>query len=143
VDENGISPEARVGRRGEQKRRWDEAARHRCACGALIWAKDDRCRTCYDAERRAARDLRRAMIADLWGRGATRRTIADAIGTTPGTIGVEVIRMRHDGWDLAKRGPFGQPQHSPSPSPGPGPAHPEPAPPSPRTSPLPTPSQAR
>jgi hypothetical protein len=143
VDENGISPEARVGRRGEQKRRWDEAARHRCACGALIWAKDDRCRTCYDAERRAARDLRRAMIADLWGRGATRRTIAAAIGTTPGTIGVEVIRMRHDGWDLAKRGPFGQPQHSPSLSPRPGPAHRKPPRPGPLPTPLPTPSQAR
>lgn len=47
---------------------------------------------------------KRATIFALWRDGATIAEIAAALDTTPGTIGVEMSRMRLLGWSLPRRG---------------------------------------
>jgi len=97
----------------EASRRWkrehpEEAARHcyeTCACGNRMARQRDRCRECWRAEQIAARDLRRSLIADLWESGATAEEIAFAIGSTRGSISVEVSHMRSDGWKLRRGRP--------------------------------------
>jgi hypothetical protein len=39
----------------------------------------------------------------LWHGGATVAEIADELGTTPGTVGVAMVRMRKEGWPLPYR----------------------------------------
>ena len=94
----------RRGARGEKKRQWDQENRKVCACGRRTGdSQTERCNVCARAEKRAGRDLRRQMIAELWGEGASLKGIADALGTTPRTVGVEMARMRADGWALPYR----------------------------------------
>lgn len=58
-----------------------------------------RCGSCVSAEATEKRE----QIAAMWTEGKTIPAIAEAIGTTPDTIGVEMCRMRADGWDLPYR----------------------------------------
>lgn len=53
-----------------------------------------------DMVRRVAKCQR---IVALWHDGRTIRQIAAALDTTPGTIGVEITRMRREGWDVPYR----------------------------------------
>jgi hypothetical protein len=53
---------------------------------------------------RAATNTRRSEIRRLWLRGASAREIAEDLGSTAKSIGVEITRMRRDGWDLPYRG---------------------------------------
>jgi transposase len=48
---------------------------------------------------------KRERIAELWHQGASTTQIAAEIGTTAGTVRVEIARMREDGWDLPYRRP--------------------------------------
>jgi transposase len=61
---------------------------------------------CRDCRRRLiheARVARRGRIGEMWRAGASRRAIAAALQSTPQSIGVEIARMRGDGWDLPYR----------------------------------------
>lgn len=49
------------------------------------------------------REARREQIAALWDDGHDVVAIAEALGSTKGSIGVEMTLMRHDGWDLPYR----------------------------------------
>ena len=94
--------EVRLGRRAEQKRRWDnENGRDRCACGAMSWGT--RCRRCADRERREGRLAKRREIQRRWLAGEPVAAIAAALRTSPGAIGVEMARMRAEGWELPHR----------------------------------------
>lgn len=73
----------------------DHALRHPCpTCGSPTSL--DQCRSC----RQMARCER---IAALWRGGASLRGIAAELNTTPGSISVEMARMRADGWSLPRR----------------------------------------
>lgn len=80
-----VSPEARVGRRAHQKRRWD--------------------RENYvpSTARRDSRDARYRRIQDLWAGGYLLTEIADELETTKGTVADAMQRMRREGWDLPYR----------------------------------------
>jgi DNA-binding transcriptional ArsR family regulator len=55
------------------------------------------------AETQAARQARWARIRKLWGEGYTVPEIADEIGKTPGSVGLEISKMRAAGLDLRYR----------------------------------------
>jgi hypothetical protein len=56
----------------------------------------------------AARAQRRKeRIQALWLAGFSYREIADDLGSTVGSIKAEVVRMRHDGWEMPRRRPGG------------------------------------
>lgn len=58
------------------------------------------------ARGRAKAEPRRQRIVAMWHEGCTLREIADALGTTPESIGVTVVKLRREGWDLPyRRGP--------------------------------------
>jgi hypothetical protein len=46
---------------------------------------------------------KRARIYEMWHAGTKMDEIAAALGTTRGTISVQLSRMRHCGWDLPLR----------------------------------------
>ena len=52
---------------------------------------------------RARLERRRELIADLWTEELTCAQIADVLETTPGSVSVEVARMRALGYDLPGR----------------------------------------
>lgn len=105
----------------ERKRRWEKAHRLPCPnCGAPMAAgtmkadgspaqrvkRNGRvrlCRECRRAEQRGGRSARRAEIQRLWDSGLMIREIAEELDTTSNTIGVEMARMRKDGWKLEYR----------------------------------------
>lgn len=101
--EQTVSPERRIGRRADQKRRWDRENGGTCACGARRKWNARQCKSCRNRDKREGRERRRRAIAEMWERGASCRQIAAAMDSTPGSINVEVQRMRADGWDLAFR----------------------------------------
>lgn len=107
-----MSEERRIDKRGEQKRAWDEAHRLMCeVCGtptgmhaASPEGRHPRCaQHSFQRERAAAK---RARIVELWGQGLPVAEIAEAVGTTKGTINVEIVRMRGLGYDLPYRRPL-------------------------------------
>lgn len=72
-----VNPEARVGRRGEQKRRWDrENSTGKCACGRPRARSANRCQECIDLERREHRET----VEALWAEGATTVEIRESLG---------------------------------------------------------------
>jgi hypothetical protein len=99
--------EKRIGRRGDQKRRWDRDNRERCRCGEPMW-QADRCRECFERERDDATFARRQTIAGLFNDGASLKAIAEFMDSTVASIGVELVRMRRDGWNVPPRGPGGR-----------------------------------
>lgn len=46
---------------------------------------------------------RREFIARRWSEGALTREIAVELGSTKAAVGVQIARMRADGWDLPHR----------------------------------------
>jgi transposase len=46
---------------------------------------------------------RRRRVQQLWAEGKTQGEIAEAVGTTEGTISVLMFTMRREGWDLPYR----------------------------------------
>lgn len=93
-----------MGVRGEHKRQADEKAKRPCPrCGTPIWAHADLCRPCWAEQQHAAVWRRRNAIQERWMAGESIRQIASAIGSTPNSVGVEMARMRADGWELPFR----------------------------------------
>jgi hypothetical protein len=79
-------------------------------CGAQRSRRGSRsglCQQCAGSDREAARDTRRARIAELWEAGASYRAIGEALGAPWQSIQVELVRMRRDGWTVHLRGPRG------------------------------------
>ena len=52
---------------------------------------------------RTRADARRVEIQRLWSEGASLKTIGVALDSTSNSVGVEIARMRADGWDLPHR----------------------------------------
>src|ERR1035441_5884475 len=106
IDPNALVGEKRVGRRGEQKRRWEADNRHPCSgdgCENLVAHHRARCWSCYFADEHEGRDVRRREIQRLWHDGETVREIAVALDSTPRSIQVALHGMRADGWDVPYR----------------------------------------
>jgi hypothetical protein len=106
IDPNALVGEKRVGRHGEQKRRWDADNRHPCSedgCENLVEHRRTRCRSCYVADQHESRDVRRREIQRLWHDGETLREIAVALDTTVNSLGATMCGMRADGWDVPYR----------------------------------------
>jgi DNA-directed RNA polymerase specialized sigma24 family protein len=95
-----------------EKARWwreytdDPENRKRCpACGGpthLYVVQSENpgiCRSCVVARK----ERRRAGIVEGWGEGLTLRAIAARLGSTPESVGVEMVRMRAEGYDLPRR----------------------------------------
>jgi transposase len=91
-------------KRRESRREWNRAHMHApCPlCGGPMSrnkAAGDRCAKC----REIAEHARRSCIQDMWLDGHTMSEIADALGTTLESLGVTMVRMRKQGWDLPYR----------------------------------------
>ena len=88
----------------ERKRRRRERRENRqpCPeCGRLMGmgSRGTKCQKCVDEERAfKTRDLQ-----IRWNRGDTVHDIAEAMGTTPGTVYSLVARARKNGWDMDHR----------------------------------------
>ena len=97
LPEQSYSPEARVGKRAEQKRKWDSEHRYKpCPrCGAPRSRDKQMCLRCRTAERRRLQPL----IERLWAEGQTIREIRAATGVSAFTPGP----YRKDGWNLPYR----------------------------------------
>lgn len=98
--------EKRVGVRAEQKRRWDEEARHPCAtvgCEKTVAYNRTRCMACRAAADRERRDERRREIQRRWQRGESLKGIARALGTSANSIQAAIYGMRRDDWDVPYR----------------------------------------
>lgn len=57
------------------------------------------CRPCLDA----AREEKRTQIVNLWSQGCSTGEIARAVGTTQGSLSVQIHTMRNLGYDLPYR----------------------------------------
>src|SRR5213596_2235281 len=105
--EGSIDPRSdrRIGKRGEQKRRWDNENLHSrlCPCGARIWNKAERCRPCTDKAKREARDVRYREIESRWLAGESLRQIGAAVGMHSKTVGFHITTMRQEGWNVPYR----------------------------------------
>lgn len=98
-----MSAETRVGKRAEQKRRWDRDNRDHCACGAIKWRKHERCRSCEDERRVGLALERRREVQRRWLEGQTLIEIASAMDTTVNALATLMVHMRQAGWDLPYR----------------------------------------
>lgn len=80
--------EKRVGRRAEQKRRWDRENRRRCVdCGGLTGGRTHaRCRPCHDQLLAHQAALSIDAFRDLWNEGVLMRAIAERLGTTLNSV---------------------------------------------------------
>lgn len=90
--------------RNEQKRKWDrDHYRGRCeTCGA--WTSRREYKRCpLHADVAIAAEERREEIVDRWAAGETMLEIAAALGTTKGSLSVDITRMRKAGYDLPYR----------------------------------------
>lgn len=97
-----MSGERRVGKRAEQKRRWDLENRRVCACGELAW--HERCDKCRKADVRRERDLRFRAIELAWNDGLSMKEIAALLGTSVNSLSVSFAAMRkEDRWNVPHR----------------------------------------
>jgi biotin operon repressor len=105
IDPDRLVGEKRVGRRGEQKRRWDKENRQPCSdgCGKFVWHGATRCLDCRIAADHEKSIARRREIQRRWSSGETRKEIATALGSTKNAIGTAISSMRQEGWDVPYR----------------------------------------
>lgn len=97
--------------RGPYKRAHRNNARRQCPeCGQPMGAGTgyqgngvELCRDCWTAKNSRQRHERCARIQAMWLAGKTLREIAEALDSTPGSIGVTIVRMRQKGWDVPYR----------------------------------------
>lgn len=57
------------------------------------------CETCILAGRR----LRESLIVEWWAEGHSIKKIAELLGATPGSVGVQIVNMRAAGFDIPYR----------------------------------------
>lgn len=70
-----------------------------CECGGFTRPGEP----CGICQIHAGAERRRERIARLWRQDLTAPEIAAIIGSTANSVGVEITRMRADGWDLPFR----------------------------------------
>jgi len=95
----GVTPEMRIGRRAEQRRRRYRENLLKCECGQLRTREADRCMDC----RREERDARWRLIQAWWAEGLSMNAIVKRLGWTRGTLSSQLNRMRKEGWDVPYR----------------------------------------
>ncbi len=61
------------------------------------------CHDCRHDVRAIGRAMRQERIAEMWGAGYARATIAQALDSTDNAISVEMAYMRQHGWALPRR----------------------------------------
>lgn len=89
------NPEARVGARAEQKRRWDDENLYdRCSCGRRKAARNELCNECRFATRKAEHEARLERIADLYDAGASLKSIAAEFRTSNVFMEIDELRKR-------------------------------------------------
>jgi hypothetical protein len=108
---SATTPEQRVGKRGEQKRRWDrENNRGECEiCGAATWKLANRCGRHDVQHDRAWR--RKREIVQRYKAGESLRQIGEAVGSTANAVQADISRWRSAGDDIPYRysvGPDGR-----------------------------------
>lgn len=86
-----------------RKKHWDETPVPCSNCGRPHDRKTSLCEECSRAFIARAKRLRAEDIAALWREGRTLQEIANLLGTTKGAVGVAVVKLRAEGWDLPYR----------------------------------------
>lgn len=95
---NSYLGELRYGRRAEQKRRADLAAKHPCEdCGQLVWRNARVCVACHNARCAAHTGPRRREIEQRWLSGESTTQIGAAIDLTAAQVAREMQLMRATG----------------------------------------------
>ena len=92
--------ERRIGKRAEQKRRWDRENRSRCKCGAFMSRGRDRCLDCYQQERAESQFARWDRIAALSNEGKSLAEIAVELETKAISISHDMTLARKARWDM-------------------------------------------
>lgn len=100
-------------RENARKRAWEHAPEQRSTCeicGVLLQAGsrtrgNHRCQPHERLYRRLRLAARRAVIEQMYRRGEPYTAIAARLGSTVNAVGVEMARMRNEGWDLPYRRP--------------------------------------
>jgi hypothetical protein len=94
-----MTPEQRVGKRAEQKRRWDRENRRACVvCGALVW-QSERCVPCEHQFRAEKHEALLRNIEEMWNAGRSMKAIAGSLGrrASSSSIGQEIVELRKAG----------------------------------------------
>jgi hypothetical protein len=80
----------------------EQYGQHPCAdCGQPVWRTATLCGECY----RRRRNARRREIQQRWLAGESLKEIAAALGTTPASVRVTLVKMRERGWEMPHRRP--------------------------------------
>lgn len=97
-------------RRNATKRAWDaEHDRRPCACGALRppgvhrRSPNGHCATCAREILSVGRAMRCERIYEAWHEGLSLAAIAKRLDSTVNSIGVTIVHMRQEGWDMPYR----------------------------------------
>ncbi|MDE2103219.1 MAG: helix-turn-helix domain-containing protein [Patescibacteria group bacterium] len=89
--------ERRIGKRAEQKRRWDHENRHVCGCGRPMKRGASMCVTCREEYTRE----RHAEIVAMRAEGMRNAEIAAELGTTMYAVATIICRLRKRGIEVA------------------------------------------
>lgn len=97
--------------RHKYKLAWSrENNRAQCPCGSLAgigsrlsWQHQGLCQACRRDVRTVGRAWRCQEIYEMWHEGFTLLGIALELDSTVGSINVEIVRMRQEGWDMPYR----------------------------------------
>jgi hypothetical protein len=84
-------------RLGVDRRRVHDALARRCACGARINYRAERCRECYERIEALAVAERLDDVAVLYNEGASHREIAAYLGYGPTSMPPEIVKARKRG----------------------------------------------
>lgn len=95
-------------RRAEKRESWARHAYDACPhCGEDKLKESSICRACLLAGANIARLENIWQIIEWWEEGLKRREIAKRLGWSDNYLGVELARMRREGYDLPRRPPGG------------------------------------
>lgn len=77
-------------------------------CGTRLsagsgWKKRQRCVECYVAHCARARRKKNARLVELWNAGHPLKEMARILGTTPGTVSVQMARAKKEGYEFPFR----------------------------------------
>lgn len=95
--EPGLANHEIAARLGVDRRRVHEALAARCACGARMNIRAERCHECYERIEALAVAARLDDVAALYNEGASQREIAAYLGYGPTSIPPELDQARKRG----------------------------------------------
>lgn len=75
--------------------------KNECACGRRKTRVSATCIDCYNERQR--NHEREARVVEMWAEGLSIGQIAEAVGTTKGSMGGKMVKMRRRGLDLPYR----------------------------------------